>query len=142
SVENFPNGALFWNDIASCFLSHLVARHRAGTHRPARGSLGSKALERLREYIVDHLDESVDVAALDGIAGRSPFHFSRVFKRSVGVTPHQYVLRLRMRRAIELVREGRLGLAEVAARTGFADQSHLSRWIRRVHGVCLTQLDA
>jgi AraC family transcriptional regulator len=45
-----------------------------------------------------------------------------------------------LRRAIELMREGRSGLAEIAARTGFADQSHLSRWAKRVHGVPLTQL--
>ena len=44
--------------------------------------------------------------------------------------------------AIELVRDGRSSLAEIAARTGFADQSHLSRWARRVHGVSLTQLAA
>jgi len=49
---------------------------------------------------------------------------------------------LRLQRAIELVREGRSGLAEIAARTGFADQSHLSRWMRRVLGVSPTQLVA
>jgi AraC family transcriptional regulator len=49
---------------------------------------------------------------------------------------------LRLQRAIELVRDGRCGLAEIAARTGFADQSHLSRWARRVHGASLTQLVA
>jgi AraC family transcriptional regulator len=47
-----------------------------------------------------------------------------------------------LQRAIELVREGRSGLAEIAARTGFADQSHLSRWVRRVHGVPLSRLTA
>jgi AraC family transcriptional regulator len=47
-----------------------------------------------------------------------------------------------LRRAVELVRDGRLGLAEIAACTGFADQSHLSRWVRRVYGVSLTQLTA
>jgi AraC family transcriptional regulator len=45
-----------------------------------------------------------------------------------------------VQRATELVRDGPLGLAEIAARTGFADQSHLSRWVRRVHGVPLTRL--
>jgi AraC family transcriptional regulator len=47
---------------------------------------------------------------------------------------------LRLQRAIELVRSGQSGFADIAARTGFADQSHLSRWVRRVHGVSLTQL--
>jgi AraC family transcriptional regulator len=49
------------------------------------------------------------------------------------------VIHLRLQRAIDLVREGRTGLAEIAACTGFADQSHLSRWVRRVHGASLTQ---
>ncbi|WP_456662032.1 helix-turn-helix domain-containing protein [Bradyrhizobium sp. LB13.1] len=40
----------------------------------------------------------------------------------------------RLQRAVELVRGGRSGLAKIAARTGFADQSHLSRWVRRVYG--------
>jgi hypothetical protein len=70
------------------------------------------------------------------------FHFTRVFTRSVGMTPHRYVVHLRLQRAIELVREGQSGLAEIAVRTGFADQSHLSRWVRRVHGVPPTQLVA
>jgi AraC family transcriptional regulator len=91
---------------------------------------------------VAHLDEPIEVAALAEIAGRSPFHFSRVFTRSVGMTPHPWVVYLRLQRAIELVREGRSGLAEIGARTGFADQSHLSRWVRRAHGVALTQLVA
>jgi AraC family transcriptional regulator len=55
-----------------------------------------------------------------------------VFAQSVGMTPHRYVVHLRLQRAIELVREGRLSLAEIAASTGFSDQSHLSRWVRRV----------
>jgi AraC family transcriptional regulator len=76
------------------------------------------------------------------MAARSPFHFSRVFTRSVGMTPHRYIVHLRLQRAIELVREKQSSLAEIAARTGFADQSHLSRWVRRVYGVPLTQLVA
>jgi AraC family transcriptional regulator len=89
-----------------------------------------------------HLDEPIDVSTLAGIAGRSPFHFSRVFTRSVGMTPHRYVVHLRLQRAIELVREGRSSFAQIAARTGFADQSHLSRWVRRVRGVTLSELVA
>jgi AraC family transcriptional regulator len=97
-------------------------------------------LDRLRDYILAHLDEPVEVGALAELAGRSPFQFTRVFARSVGMTPHRYIVHLRLQRAIELVRDGRSGLAEIAAHTGFADQSHLSRWVRRVYGVSLTQL--
>jgi AraC family transcriptional regulator len=140
SADDYPNGPLYWNEVASSFISGLVARHTSELQSRTRGMLGKNVIERLRDYVITHLDERIEVAALAKIAGRSPFHFSRVFRRSVGMSPHRYVVHLRLQRAIALVREGRSGLAEIAARTGFADQSHLSRWVRRVHGVSLTQL--
>jgi AraC-like DNA-binding protein len=61
--------------------------------------------------------------------------------RENGITDRvRCIVYLRLRRAVELIREDRLGLAEIAASTGFADQSHLSRWVRRVHGVSPTQM--
>jgi AraC family transcriptional regulator len=140
SARNYPSGPLFWNELASRFMQGLVARHTSVQERCARGLLGRVVLERLKEYVLAHLNEPIAVEALAAIAGRSPFHFTRVFTRSVGVTPHRYVVHLRLQRAIELVRSGQSGFADIAARTGFADQSHLSRWVRRVHGVSLTQL--
>jgi AraC family transcriptional regulator len=142
SANNYPNGPLSWNEAASRFVAGLVARHTSHCEEPARGMLGKSVLARLRDYVMAHLDEPIEVSMLANIAGRSPFNFTRVFTRSVGVSPHRYVVHLRLQRAIELVRDGRSGLAEIAACTGFADQSHLTRWVRRVHGVSLTQLVA
>ena len=141
-ANGYPNGALFWNAMASAFVNGLLARHTSKADSEARGKLGKDVLGRLRDYVVAHLDEPIEVGALAKIAGRSPFHFTRVFTRSVGATPYRYVVHLRLRRALELMRDGRCSLAEIAAATGFADQSHLSRWIRRVHGASPTQLAA
>jgi AraC family transcriptional regulator len=140
SADQYPNGPLFWSDLAHGFMAGLLAHYTSQVEVQERGGLGKDVLNRLRDYVMVHLDEPIAVEALSDIAGRSPFHFTRVFTRSVGLTPHRYVVHLRLRRAIELVRGGRHGLAEIAAITGFADQSHLSRWVRRVHGVSLTQL--
>jgi AraC family transcriptional regulator len=142
SAACHPNGPLFWNDVASGFVDRLVDGHasRSAACRPRR--LGREALKRVRDHVLANLDGPIDVGTLAGIAHLSPFHFTRMFARSVGMTPHRYVVHLRLQRAIELLREGKLGLAEIAARTGFADQSHLSRWVRRVHGVTLTRLTA
>jgi AraC family transcriptional regulator len=134
-AQNFPNGPLHWNALAQRFIDALVARHSAGSREPVRGTLEQEVLGRLKAYVLAHIDEPIEVSALAAMADRSPFHFSRVFKRSVGVTPHRYVVHLRLERAAALLREGQASLAEVAARTGFADQSHLSRWARRVYGV-------
>ena len=142
SAKGYPNGPLFWNEIASAFIDGLLLRHTASFDGRARGTLGKDVLQRLRDYIMAHLDEPIEVAALAGIAGRSEFHFTRVFTRSVGMSPHRYVVHQRLQRAVELMRDGQSGLAEIAASTGFADQSHLSRWVRRVHGVPPTELAA
>jgi AraC family transcriptional regulator len=128
--------------MAGAFVDGLLVRHTSKFEKVVRGKLGKDVLGRLRDYVIAHLDEPIEVGALAKIASRSPFHFTRVFTRSVGMTPYRYVVHLRLQRALELVRDGRHGLAEIAATTGFADQSHLSRWIRRVHGVPPTHLAA
>jgi len=139
-ADGYPNGALFWNGMASTFIDGLLVRHTSKFKVLPRGALDKHVLDRLREYVLAHLDESIEATTLARIAGRSPFHFTRVFARSVGMTPYRYVVHLRLQRAIELMRERCHGLAEIAATTGFADQSHLSRWVRRVHGVSPTEL--
>jgi AraC family transcriptional regulator len=98
------------------------------------------AFARIRDYILAYLDDPIEIAALARIGGRSPFHFCRVFSRSVGMSPHRYIVHLRLQCAVGLVREGLCGFAEIALHAGFADQSHLSRWIKRVYGISLRQL--
>lgn len=136
----YPNGPLHWHELAEKFIDRILAEH--STRRPdgAGATLSRATLTKLREYIHSRLDEPIEVADLASIAGHSPFHFTRVFARSVGFTPHRYVVHMRLKRAIELVREGKQGLAEIAVRTGFADQSHLSRWVKRVYGVSMRQV--
>jgi AraC family transcriptional regulator len=142
SADDYREGPLFWGEIAGHFIEGLVARHVSRPSCRGRGTFDKDILKRLRDYVLTHLDEPIEVSTLAGIAGRSPFHFSRVFTRSVGMTPHRYVVHLRLQRAVELVREGQSSFAQIAARTGFADQSHLSRWVRRVRGVTLSELAA
>jgi AraC family transcriptional regulator len=140
STDGCPNGPLFWSEIAACFIERLITSHTSTRQRPVRGRLGKQVFHRLNDYIVAHMDEQIEVASLASIAGRSTFHFTRVFAQSVGMTPHRYIVHLRLRRASQLMRDGQMKLAEIAATTGFADQSHLSRWVRRVYGVSLAEL--
>jgi AraC family transcriptional regulator len=65
----------------------------------------------------------------------SPYHFSRQFKRSTGLSPHQYVVRKRVERAKELLINTDLTLYEVAISVGFVDQSHLAKHTKRLLGV-------
>jgi AraC family transcriptional regulator len=135
SAQGYPNGPLFWSEAAARFIGRLVSNYTSTPRHPIRGRLGQRALQRIRDHVLTNLAEPIEVADLAALAGRSAFHFSRVFTRSVGMTPYRYVVHLRLQAAARHMREGRMGLAEIAADTGFADQSHLSRWVRRVYGV-------
>jgi AraC family transcriptional regulator len=140
SAAGYPSGPLFWNETSDRLIGGLLNGHTSKPAKPARGRLHPRALQRIRDHVLSHLAEPIEVAELAALAGRSPFHFSRVFTRSVGMTPYRYVVHLRLQAALQRVRAGRMGLAEIAADTGFSDQSHLSRWIRRVHGVAPSAL--
>jgi AraC family transcriptional regulator len=141
TTAGYPNGPLFWSEISDHFMARLVDGHTSMPVRPARGAIGPSTLRRIRDYVMSHLAEPIGVAELADLAGRSPFHFTRVFTHTVGMTPHRYVVHLRLQAAVARIREGRTRLADIAAETGFSDQSHLSRWIRRVHGIAPSEID-
>jgi AraC family transcriptional regulator len=142
AIENateYQSELLLWNHAATNFINRLVLAHTWIPPDPPRGSLGHSVLKKIRDYVHANLAEPIEVNDLASLAGRSPFHFTRVFARSTGVTPYRYVVHLRLRAAVDRIQRG-MSLAEVAADTGFSDQSHLSRWIRRVHGVTPSEL--
>jgi AraC family transcriptional regulator len=79
--------------------------------------------------------EDIDLEKTARVAGLSPFHFLRVFSGVLGVTPHQYLVRTRLRRASRLLAEGERAVTEVALDVGFEDLSNFVRSFRRAAGV-------
>jgi transcriptional regulator of acetoin/glycerol metabolism len=100
----------------------------------AHGGLSTGAMSRVREYMEVHLNESIDLGMLAGVAGLSMHHFARQFKQSAGVTPHHYLTQKRVERAQEMLVQTDLSLAEIAYAAGFSDQSHLARHFRYMLG--------
>jgi AraC-like DNA-binding protein len=92
------------------------------------------AVKRCRDLLHDRFQEGVTLDELAGAAGLSKYHLLRSFSAVEGVTPHQYLMHLRIREAQRLLERGRAP-AEVAASLGFVDQSHLTRCFRREIGV-------
>jgi AraC family transcriptional regulator len=85
---------------------------------------------------MENLDTSPTLEQMAAVIHLSPYHFARQFKTTTGLPPHQYVIARRVERAQQLLRGDRdLGLAEVALRVGFSDQSQFSFHFKRIVGV-------
>lgn len=86
-------------------------------------------------WINAHSQEDIDLDSTAAEAGLSPFHFLRLFSRVLGVTPHQYLVRSRLRHAARLLADGDRPVTDVAFDVGFADLSNFVRTFHRAAGV-------
>jgi AraC family transcriptional regulator len=130
-------GRLAAESLANLLAVHLI-RNASGPRPPAGRSDGALPQRKLRavvEYIEGHLDACLTLEQLAATAHLSVYHFARQFKVATGLPPHQYVILRRVERAKLLLQGGDLSLAEVAAGTGFTDQSKFCHTFKRVVGV-------
>jgi AraC-like DNA-binding protein len=99
-------------------------------NRPALG-LAAWQARAVVDYILAHLDTPIRIEDLAGLTRLSKSHFSRAFKLSFRVSPHAYIVALRLSHSRALLSGGNEQLGQIAAACGFADQSHFSRVFRR-----------
>jgi AraC-like DNA-binding protein len=118
----------------------LVGRYLAVVHDRRRTTLQARARDRRRAvesalWLDAHAHEDIDLEAAARQAGLSPWHFLRLFSRVVGVTPHQYLLRARLRNAARMLATDERPVTDIALDAGFADLSNFVRSFRRAAGV-------
>ncbi len=101
--------------------------------------LSAAKLALVKDYINSHLDQDLKLTELSAIVQISPYHFLRLFKKNLGITPHQYILQCRLDRAKYLLRSSNLDIAQIALRVGFCDASHLNRYFKNSLGMTLNQ---
>jgi AraC-like DNA-binding protein len=127
------------------FVDHIalaVGIHVAQTYggmrpvpHPARGGLAPWQERRAKEILSANLDGSMPLKDVARECRLSVSHFSRAFRRTMGVAPHSWLLTRRIEVAKEKLRYSRLSLSDVALACGFADQSHLTRVFTGMVGV-------
>ncbi len=94
-----------------------------------------KWLDRVRARLREDYRAPVSLQELAKEVGRHPAHVTRAFRRRCGMTPGEYLRRIRVAAALGLIRQSSEPLSRVALSAGFTDQSHMNRWVRRYVGV-------
>jgi AraC family transcriptional regulator len=128
SEAGYPNGTLLGESICMMLAEHVLRQSSIGKAHldQFHGGLSGAQLRRVVEYIDESLSLSLTGDDIANVAGLSKYHFGKAFKQSTGITLHGYVLSRRMARSQWLLAKSHLPLADVAAATGFANQSHLT----------------
>jgi AraC family transcriptional regulator len=140
-IAGFPSGKLFLDSVEQALAVALVKGYavRHGSVQTHRGGLGSARLRRIKEFVDAKMEDELTLREMAQSVELSTAHFSRMFRKSTGESPHQFVLRHRVERAKEMLRAAEARVLDVAVACGFKTQQHFARVFRRMCGVTPTE---
>lgn len=128
---------LYIDSLANVLAIHLLRNHT--TTRPQlplyEGGLPQRQLLKVLDYIDAHLGHGIKLSELAQQVDMSQFHFGRLFKQSLGVSPYQYLLQQRVERAKQLLKQTDNSIVAIALDCGFNSHSHLNRKFRQLTGM-------
>lgn len=128
--------------IGSALGIYLLRRHsnvRADATCPHKGGLTARTVARVTEYVDAHLGRELTLSELASIAGYSPWHFHRAFRRSTGLTPHDLLVTRRIDRARSLLLETDLPVVEIAGKVGYRSPRSFAAVFKQRTGLAPTQ---
>ena len=131
-----PQGRLYVDSLCLGLAMHVHRRFgRVEADRgEARARLSMAQLRRIDHYIAEHLEQPIGLADLAQEVGLSRFHFTRLFRNTVGHSPYQHVIQKRLERGYQLLMGSELSVADVALSAGFSSQAHFATLCRRELG--------
>lgn len=138
--QQHAGSKLYIESLTNVLAVHLLRQYAVTKPRLSvyDGGLPERQLLHVLEYLHEHLDQDIKLADLAALVGISQFHFSHLFKQSIGLPPYQYLLQQRVERAKQLLKQTDRTIVEIAFLCGFNSHSHLSKQFRQVTGITPT----
>ncbi|HMD39064.1 MAG TPA: AraC family transcriptional regulator [Candidatus Acidoferrum sp.] len=140
--SGYPCGRIYRDSLATALAARIVRNH-SSLARPSRAvklSLPARKLREVLAFVEDNLSRDLELREIADVAGLSVSHFKTIFRQSVGLPPHQYLIRRRVERAAAQLRGSKMPIGQIALENGFCHQSHLALHIRRVLGMSPQQI--
>lgn len=130
-------GKLYIESLTNLLAVHLIRNYSTSKPRVFiyDGGLSERQLLQVTDFINENLNHKITVGNIAKSLDMSLFHFSRLFKQSMGISPYQYLIQQRLERAKKLLRQKEVTIADVALQCGFNSHSHLGYWFRKLIGV-------
>ncbi|ACO80360.1 transcriptional regulator, AraC family [Azotobacter vinelandii CA] len=126
---------LFVDQVMLAMCTHIGSRYgKTGPLRDIPGGLAPWQERRAKEMLAEHLADGLSIAELAAECSLSRAYFSRAFKRSTGLAPHEWLLKMRVEKAKELMLHTSMSLSRIGLDCGFTDQSHFSRVFQKMTG--------
>jgi AraC family transcriptional regulator len=128
---------LYIESLANVLAVHLLRQYATTkSHIPIYdGGLPQRQLLQVLHYIHDHLEQDIKLADLAALLDMSQFHFSHLFKQSIGTAPYQYLIQQRVERAKQLLKQTDQSIIDIALLCGFSSHSHLTKQFRQLTGM-------
>jgi AraC family transcriptional regulator len=135
-------GQLYGESLANLLLIHLLRYYCAFEPkiRDDREGLPPQKLKQAIAYINDRLDKDISLTDIASELDLSQYYFCRLFKKSIGLSPYQYLIQQRIEKAKQLLYQGKQSIAEIAVAVGFCDQSRLTHYFKRSTGLTPKQI--
>ncbi len=140
-ASGFPSGQLFLQSIEVALAALLVQTYSLSmkARRPIKGGLSDVGRRNVIDLVRSRISEDISLADMAAVTGLSITHFSHIFKKSMGESPHQFVLQKRVQCAKELLVSLNLRMIDIALACGFKTQQHFARIFRKVCGLSPTE---
>lgn len=137
SEANTDTDLLYVQQLTRVLIMHLLRNYMNVKTEATeyKNGLSRQHQQRVINYINDNLGQKITLENLSVLAGLSDYHFARMFKKSMGVAPNQYVMRCRLEKAKELLKTGEHSIQEIANAVGYENPSHFIRIFKRYVGV-------